>query len=84
MFEYIDKKKCFNSLTLFSKGINVQIDQTDKNYREIMYNSRIQWKIWERVHLTCPAATARVEKLEENGVIEGSNIKVNQAIRCFM
>ncbi|WP_326850878.1 winged helix-turn-helix transcriptional regulator [Bacillus inaquosorum] len=40
--------------------------------------------MWERVHLTWPAATARVEKLEENGVIEGSNIKVNLAIRCFM
>ncbi|WP_142394708.1 hypothetical protein [Bacillus atrophaeus] len=36
------------------------------------------------LHLTWSAASARGEKLEENEVIEGSNIKGNRAIRCFM
>jgi Lrp/AsnC family leucine-responsive transcriptional regulator len=35
-------------------------------------------ELGEKVHLTGPAATARVAKLEDNGVIEGYTIKVNQ------
>lgn len=49
-----------------------------------MYNSRITMKDLGESTFNMARATARVEKLEENGVIEGSNIKVNQAIRCFM
>jgi Lrp/AsnC family transcriptional regulator, leucine-responsive regulatory protein len=37
----------------------------------------------EESTLTWPAAAARVEKLEENGDIEGSSIKVNQANRVL-
>jgi Lrp/AsnC family transcriptional regulator, leucine-responsive regulatory protein len=32
----------------------------------------------EKVHLTGPATSARVTKLEESGIIEGYTIKVNQ------
>ena len=57
------------------------MDQTDKRIiEELCSNSRITMKeLGERVHLTGPAAAARVEKLEDNGVIEGYSIKVNQA-----
>ncbi|WHY94595.1 Lrp/AsnC family transcriptional regulator [Neobacillus cucumis] len=74
-------------MALFSKGVNVQIDQTDKKIIvELSNNSRITMKeLGERVHLTAPAAAARVQKLEDNGVIEGYSIKVNQAkLGCFM
>lgn len=74
-------------MTLFSKGVNFQLDQTDKKIiEELSSNSRITMKeLGERVHLTAPAASARVQKLEENGVIEGYSIKANQAkLGCFM
>ncbi|MEH7495161.1 Lrp/AsnC family transcriptional regulator [Neobacillus niacini] len=63
------------------------MDQTDKKIiEELCSNSRITMKeLGERVHLTAPAAAARVQKLEDNGVIEGYSIKVNQAkLGCFM
>lgn len=73
-------------MTLLLKGVDVQMDQTDKRIiEELCSNSRITMKeLGERVHLTGPAAAARVEKLEDNGVIEGYSIKVNQAkLGCF-
>lgn len=46
---------------------------------ELSKNSRITMKqLGERVHLTGPATAARVAKLEDNGVIEGYTINVNQ------
>ncbi len=36
-------------------------------------------ELGEKIHLTGPATSARVVKLEESGVIEGYTIKVNQA-----
>ncbi|WP_102027769.1 Lrp/AsnC family transcriptional regulator [Salirhabdus sp. Marseille-P4669] len=46
---------------------------------ELSKNSRITMKeLGEKVHLTGPAASARVVKLEENHVIEGYTIKINQ------
>ncbi|MEK5108929.1 Lrp/AsnC family transcriptional regulator [Cytobacillus sp. FSL K6-0129] len=63
------------------------MDQTDKRIiEELSRNSRITMKeLGERVHLTGPAATARVEKLEDNGIIEGYSIKVNQTkLGCFI
>jgi len=46
---------------------------------ELSKNSRIKMKeLGEKVHLTGPAATARVAKLEDHGIIEGYTIKVNQ------
>ncbi|HZH59771.1 MAG TPA: Lrp/AsnC family transcriptional regulator [Metabacillus sp.] len=46
---------------------------------ELSKNSRIKMKeLGEKVHLTGPAATARVAKLEDSGIIEGYTIKVNQ------
>ncbi|MBN9653364.1 Lrp/AsnC family transcriptional regulator [Halobacillus sp. GSS1] len=47
---------------------------------ELSKNSRMTMKdLGEKVHLTGPAASARVLKLEESGVIEGYTIKMNQA-----
>jgi Lrp/AsnC family transcriptional regulator, leucine-responsive regulatory protein len=46
---------------------------------ELSKNSRITMKeLGEKVHLTGPATSARVTKLEESGIIEGYTIKVNQ------
>ncbi|MCM3162281.1 Lrp/AsnC family transcriptional regulator [Metabacillus litoralis] len=56
------------------------LDHTDlKILDELSKNSRIRMKeLGEKVHLTGPATSARVEKLEDSGVIEGYTIKVNQ------
>lgn len=56
------------------------LDQTDKNIlKELTVNSRITMKeLGEKVHLTGQAASSRVAKLEDSGVIEGYTIKVNQ------
>lgn len=46
---------------------------------EISKNSRITMKeLGEKIHLTGQAASSRVIKLEESGVIEGYTVKVNQ------
>ncbi|SDJ20906.1 Lrp/AsnC family transcriptional regulator [Alteribacillus bidgolensis] len=46
---------------------------------ELSKNSRITMKeLGEKVHLTGPATSARVAKLEDSGVIEGYTIKVNK------
>ena len=46
---------------------------------ELSKNSRITMKeLGEKVHLTGPATSARVTKLEESEIIEGYTIKVNQ------
>ncbi|MBO1511462.1 Lrp/AsnC family transcriptional regulator [Metabacillus bambusae] len=56
------------------------LDNTDKYILdELSRNSRIKMKeLGEKVHLTGPATSARVGKLEDSGVIEGYTIKVNQ------
>lgn len=62
------------------------MDQTDKEIiEELCRNSRITMKeLGAKVHLTAPAAAARVQKLKDNGVIQGYSIKVNQAkLGCF-
>ncbi|GIM30570.1 HTH-type transcriptional regulator LrpA [Clostridium polyendosporum] len=57
------------------------LDNTDKRIlAELSRNSRITMKeLGEKVHLTGQAASSRVAKLEDNGVIEGYTIKINQA-----
>jgi Lrp/AsnC family transcriptional regulator, leucine-responsive regulatory protein len=46
---------------------------------ELSKNSRITMKeLGKKVHLTGPATSARVTKLEESGIIEGYTINVNQ------
>lgn len=63
------------------------IDSTDMRILdELSKNSRITMKeLGEKVHLTGQAAASRVAKLEDNGVIEGYSIKVNQAkLGCFI
>lgn len=56
------------------------LDHTDVQIlEELSKNSRITMKeLGEKVHLTGQAAASRVAKLEDNGVIEGYTIKVNQ------
>jgi Lrp/AsnC family transcriptional regulator, leucine-responsive regulatory protein len=73
--------KCFGALTLFMKGVNYMLDNTDKKVlKELSKNSRITMKeLGEKVHLTGPATSARVAKLEDSGIIESYSIKVNQA-----
>ncbi|WP_409340521.1 Lrp/AsnC family transcriptional regulator [Paenibacillus sp. MBLB4367] len=63
------------------------LDQTDRNILdELSKNSRITMKeLGEKVHLTGQAAASRVAKLEDNGVLEGYTIKVNQPkLGCFL
>ncbi|MGM0883507.1 MAG: Lrp/AsnC family transcriptional regulator [Bacillota bacterium] len=63
------------------------MDQTDMRIlEELSQNSRITMKeLGEKVHLTGQAAATRVSKLEDNGVIEGYTIKVNQAkLGCYI
>lgn len=63
------------------------LDSTDMRIlEELSKNSRITMKeLGEKIHLTGPAAAARVAKLEDTGVIEGYTIKVNQAkLGCFI
>ncbi|MDN4492759.1 Lrp/AsnC family transcriptional regulator [Ureibacillus aquaedulcis] len=57
------------------------LDQTDMQILEqLSRNSRITMKeLGEIVHLTGPATSARVAKLEDMGIIEGYTIQVNQA-----
>lgn len=56
------------------------LDNTDRHILiELSKNSRITMKeLGEKVHLTGPATSARVAKLEDMGIIEGYTIKVNQ------
>ena len=56
------------------------LDNTDiQILDELSKNSRVTMKeLGEKVHLTGPAASARVAKLEGSGIIEGYTIKVNQ------
>lgn len=55
------------------------LDKTDLLIlEELSQNSRITMKeLGKKVHLTGPAASTRVVKLEEHGFIEGYTIKVN-------
>ncbi|PAE40874.1 Lrp/AsnC family transcriptional regulator [Bacillus sp. 7884-1] len=56
------------------------LDSTDiQILDELSKNSRITMKeLGEKVHLTGPATSARVAKLEDSGIIEGYTINVNQ------
>ncbi|MGE7983732.1 Lrp/AsnC family transcriptional regulator [Solibacillus sp. NPDC093137] len=63
------------------------LDYTDmKILDELSRNSRITMKeLGEKVHLTGPATSARVAKLEDSGVIEGYTIKVNRVkLGCYI
>jgi Lrp/AsnC family transcriptional regulator, leucine-responsive regulatory protein len=57
------------------------LDHTDMRIlEELSNNSRLSMKeLGAKVHLTGPAVSARVMKLEDEGVIEGYSIKLNQA-----
>lgn len=62
------------------------LDNTDMRIlQELSKNSRLTMKeLGEKVHLTGPAVSARVAKLEESGVIEGYTINVNQGKLGFL
>jgi Lrp/AsnC family leucine-responsive transcriptional regulator len=63
------------------KGYEQMLDNTDLNILdELSRNSRITIKeLSKKVHLSAPATSARVEKLETAGIIEGYSIRVNHA-----
>lgn len=56
------------------------LDHTDMQIlEELSRNSRISMKeLGGKIHLSGPAASARVEKLENSGIIEGYTISINQ------
>ncbi|MFD1862935.1 Lrp/AsnC family transcriptional regulator [Planococcus chinensis] len=56
------------------------LDNTDLQILdELSRNSRISMKeLGQKIHLSGPAASARVEKLESSGIIEGYTVKINQ------
>lgn len=58
----------------------LMLDKTDVLIlKELSQNSRITMKeLGEKVHLSSPATSARVMKLEEQGIIEGYTVKLNQ------
>lgn len=63
------------------------LDNTDRCILdELSKNSRLTMKeLGKKVHLTGPAVSARVAKLEDQGVIEGYSIKVNRVkLGCFI
>ncbi len=57
------------------------LDQTDFEILSLLTkNARIQWReIGELVHLTGQAVANRIRKMEEDGIIEGYSVKVNEA-----
>ena len=61
------------------------MDQTDCNIIQILEeNSRITMKeLGEKVHLTGQAVAARVAKLEEEGIVEGYTIQLNEGKRGY-
>jgi Lrp/AsnC family leucine-responsive transcriptional regulator len=62
------------------KGFEQMLDNTDRQIlEELSKNSRISMKeLGEKIHLSGPAASARVEKLENSGIIEDYTININQ------
>ncbi|MBB4826825.1 Lrp/AsnC family leucine-responsive transcriptional regulator [Sporosarcina luteola] len=63
------------------------LDKTDgKILEELSKNSRITMKeLGKKVHLTGPATSARVAKLEESGIIEAYTIQVNRVtLGCYL
>lgn len=63
------------------------LDNTDKTILdELANNSRITMKqLGEKIHLTGPATSSRVTKLEDSGIIEGYTIKINQGkLGCYI
>lgn len=56
------------------------LDNTDLQILdELSKNSRISMKeLGQKIHLSGPAASARVEKLESSEIIEGYTVKINQ------
>lgn len=57
------------------------LDQTDMEILHLLQlNARIQWKeIGEMVHLTGQAVATRIRRMEDEGIIEGFTVLLNQA-----
>src|SRR5699024_12382549 len=62
------------------KGFELMLDKTDLQIlNALSINSRITMKeLGEKVKLSGPATSTRIEKLENTGIIEGYTIKINQ------
>lgn len=44
-------------------------------------NARLQWKqIGERVHMSAPAVANRIQRMEDQGIIEGFTVKLNERL----
>ncbi|MFA9413462.1 MULTISPECIES: Lrp/AsnC family transcriptional regulator [unclassified Streptococcus] len=56
------------------------LDQTDRQILTLLQaNSRLKIKdMAEAVHLTAPAVTARLQKMEEQGVIQRYTVELNR------
>ncbi|MGO0060196.1 Lrp/AsnC family transcriptional regulator [Brevibacillus fluminis] len=56
------------------------LDATDLEIiRLLQSNARLQWKeIGEQVHMTGQAVAQRIQKLTEQGIIEGFTLKLNE------
>jgi Lrp/AsnC family leucine-responsive transcriptional regulator len=67
------------------KGFEKMLDNTDLQILdELSKNSRITMKeLGGKIHLSGPATSARVEKLENSGIIEGYTININQVKMGF-
>lgn len=61
--------------------MRILLNETDLKIIECLKeNSRIQWKqIGEKVHMTGQAVANRIQRLEEEGIIEGYTVQVNEA-----
>jgi len=61
------------------RKLTFMVDNTDNQILSLLLkNSRMQWKeIGDIVHMTGQAVAARVQKLEEMGIIEGYTVKLN-------
>lgn len=57
------------------------LDETDlKIIKYLQENSRLEWKeVGQKVHMTGQAVAARVHRLEDQGIIEGYSLRLNQA-----
>ena len=60
--------------------MHMKIDSTDvKILKELQQDSRLSIReLSKRVNLSPPSVTERIRKLEDNGIIEGYTIKINE------
>ena len=62
------------------KGVTMQIDSIDFQILQLLNkNARIQWKeIGEKIHMTGQAVGNRIQKMEDNGIIQAYSIVIDE------